>query len=231
MRTSTIGITSSRIAARITGILALIGIPLAAAIPAAAQSLNDVENQLYKKEQFFQPVNTPAPEFALQDADGQRWDLDGLKGKVVVLNFIYASCKDVCPLQTDLISHIQEAVNQTPLRDRVQFISITTDPARDTPDVLKAYGPIHGLDPTNWVFLTIGQGEPEDVTRQLAERYGLKFTRTQDGEFVHGVVTSVIDRDGVLRAKFHGLAFDPTNLVSFIAFLANYVHKDRKSVV
>lgn len=206
-------------------ILILMGLSLAAvfATPTRAQSLAEVESALYKKEQFFQPVNTQTPEFALQDADGRPWNLDTLKGKVVVLQFVYASCKDVCPLLSDLMSHLQEMTNHTAMRDRVQFVSITTDPARDTPDVLKAYGPIHGLAAKNWVFLTTRPGQPDDATRQLAERFGLKFTKTDDGEFVHGAVTHIIDRDGVRRANFHGLDFDPTNLIGFVNFLANYV--------
>src|SRR3546814_4302301 len=52
--------------------------------------------------------------------------------------------------------------------DQVQFVTITTDPVNDTPEVLKAYGPAHGLDSTNWVFLTSGPGRPE-VTRELVE--------------------------------------------------------------
>ena len=78
--------------------LALIGVSLVIAMPASAQSLNDIETQLYKKEQFFQPVNTAAPTFALRDADDHPWDLGKLKGTVIVLQFIYGGCKDVCPL-------------------------------------------------------------------------------------------------------------------------------------
>jgi hypothetical protein len=117
------------------------------------------------------------------------------------------------------------------MRDHVQFVSITTDPARDTTEVLKACGPPHGLDPSNWTFLTTRPGQPEDATRQLAERFGHKFTPADNGEFVHGIVTHVIDRDGVLRANFHGLKFDPTNLVSLVNALVNDVHKPGEAAV
>ena len=116
-------------------------------------------------------------------------------------------------------------INLTPMRDQVQFVSITTDPARDAPDVLKAYGPAHGLDGANWTFLTTRPGQPDDATRQLAERFGHKFTRTNDGEYAHGVVTHVIDRDGRLRGNFHVLKFDPANLVTLVNALVNDVHK------
>uniref|UniRef100_UPI0013D81A57 SCO family protein n=2 Tax=Pseudomonadota TaxID=1224 RepID=UPI0013D81A57 len=75
----------------------------------------------------------------------------------VVLHFIYTSCPDVCPLHAEKIAEIQKMVNSTPMKDQVVFTSITTDPSKDTPDVLKAYGPAHGLDPVNWLFLTTTQ--------------------------------------------------------------------------
>src|SRR3546814_15842350 len=91
------------------------------------------------------------------------------------------------------------------MKDRWQFVSITTDPANDTPDMLKAYGPAHGLDPANWVFLTAGPDQGEDTTRKLVEAYGHRFMITEDGLQVHGVVTHVIDRGGPWSANFHGL--------------------------
>lgn len=222
---ATLGPTRSNVSRALLGGLGFAVIAVAVAMPATAQSLQQVEAQLYKRERFFQPVNQPAPKFELQDADGHPWSLDGLKGKVVVLHFIDAHCKDKCPLQSDLIGRIQEMINQTPMRDKVQFVSITVNPSQDTPDILKAYGPIHGLDPVNWLFLTTRPGQPEDATRQIAERFGLKFTRTDDGQFIHGVVTHIIDREGMLRGKFHGLEFDPTNLIAFVNALVNDVHK------
>ncbi len=66
---------------------------------------------------------------------------------------------------------------------------------------------------------------PEDATRKLAERYGHKFTLDQGGYQLHGVVTHVIDGEGRWRANFHGLEFDPTNLVVFVNALINDVHR------
>ncbi|MCT9000279.1 SCO family protein [Chelativorans intermedius] len=99
---------------------------------------------------------------------------------------------------------------------------MTTDPERDTPEVLKGYGPVHGLDPaTNWLFLTSGPDKPEDTTRKFAERFGHGFTVTEDGYQVHSVVTHIIDQNGRWVANFHGLGFEPTNMVLFINGLIN----------
>jgi len=112
-------------------------------------------------------------------------------------------------------------VNQTPMRELVQFVTITTDPKHDTPEVMRDYGPAHRLDPANWTFLTSGPERPEDTTRKLAERFGHTFSETEDGYQVHGVVTHVIDREGRWQANFHGLEFEPTNLVLYINALTH----------
>jgi protein SCO1 len=48
---------------------------------------------------------------------------------------------------------VQDLINQSPMKEHVQFVSITTDPSRDTPDVLRDYGRAHKFDPVNWEFL------------------------------------------------------------------------------
>jgi protein SCO1/2 len=179
---------------------------------------------LGSKERYFQPLDKPAPAFTLRNADGTTVRLADLRGKVVVLHFIYASCPDVCPLHADRIAEIQAMVNQTPMKEQVQFISVTTDPVKDTADVLGDYGPAHGLAPVNWSFLTTMPEQPEDATRKLAEAFGHKFTKTDDGYQMHGVVTHVIDQEGRWRANFHGLRFEPVNLVMFVNALVNDVH-------
>ncbi|MBY0331040.1 MAG: SCO family protein [Acetobacteraceae bacterium] len=188
---------------------------------ARAHSLPEVEARLHDREQFFQPFEArPAPDFALQDPEGRPVGLADLRGKVVVLHFIYASCPDVCPLHADLIARIQEMVSLTPMRERVRFVTITTDPERDTPEVMRGYGEARGLDPVNWTFLTSGAERPEEG-RRLAEAYGLRFVPTPDGMQMHAVVTHAIDREGRLRARFHGLGFDPTNLVVYLNALTH----------
>lgn len=192
---------------------------------ARAHSLKDLEKLLGDKEKYFQPIDKAAPDFALQDADRRAVRLADLRGKVVVLHFIYAGCPDVCPLHADRIAEIQSMVNQTPMKAQVQFVSITTDPRNDTPDVLRVYGEQHRLDTANWVFLTSGKDQPEDATRKLALRFGHKFMKQEDGYQVHGIVTHIIDKDGSWRANFHGLRFEPTNMVVFINALVNDAYR------
>ena len=112
-------------------------------------------------------------------------------------------------------------ISLTPMKDRVQFISVTTDPVNDTPDVLRDYGSAHGLKDANWMFLTTTPGQAEDTTRKLATQFGHKFIKTDDGYQTHGVVTHIIDKSGRWAANFHGLRFKPVNLVLYINGLTN----------
>lgn len=193
--------------------------------PASAHSLQDLESRLTDRERYVELTNRKAPGFTLDNADGTAVSLDDFAGKVVVLYFTYARCTDVCPLQSQLIARVQEQINATPLRDAVQFISIATDAEdnAETIDIMRSYATVHGLDAANWLFLYRGSGE-ESATIELAMRYGLKFTYTEDGVQMHGVVTHVIDANGVIRARYHGLGFDPTNLTLYVNALANDRH-------
>ena len=197
----------------------------ALATAAAAHSLGELQAKLLEEEKYFQPDDKAAPSFTLGNADGKVFRLADFRGEVVVLHFIYASCPDVCPLHADRIAEIQRMVNRTPMKDRVQFISISTDPEHDTPEILRGYGPAHGLDDANWVFLTTLPDQPADLTRKLVEAYGHKFARTENGQLAHGVVTHVIDKEGRWRANFYGLEFASVNLIRFVNALTNDVQR------
>jgi protein SCO1/2 len=203
----------------------ILGLVLLATLPdsTSAHSLKGLEDQLTASEPYIQVVDQPAPDFDLQDANGHATSLKGLHGKVVVLYFIYASCPDVCPLLSEKIANIQQQIDTTPMRDILEFVAVTTDPVRDNPDVLRNYGPAHGLDPANWLFLTSGVDHPT-ATRELAKAYGLEFTPMGDGTFMHGLVTHVIDKSGNLRARFHGLKFKNISLILYVNALTNDNH-------
>lgn len=191
------------------------------ALLAGAHTLDEVESDLMGKEPYFQPADTDAPEFDLQDADGRAVKLSDFRDKIIVLNFVYTNCPDSCPLHAEKIAAIQKMVNLTPMKDQVQFISVTTVPTRDNGQALRDFGENHGLDPMNWVFLTAKPGQPETITRELAKTYGVEFKLMDNGEQMHGVLTNVIDQEGRLSGRFHGMEFADLNLVIFANALIN----------
>ena len=74
----------------------------------------------------------PAPEFTLTTTDGGRLSLADLRGKVVAVTFIYATCTDTCPILTAKMAGIQKRLGPD-FGSKVRFVSITVDPERDTP--------------------------------------------------------------------------------------------------
>ncbi|RYF32474.1 MAG: SCO family protein [Comamonadaceae bacterium] len=78
-----------------------------------------------------------ARNFKLTDADGKERTLADFKGKVVVLFFGYAQCPDVCPTTMTEMAQVKKELGKD--GDKLQVVFITVDPARDTPEVMKAY--------------------------------------------------------------------------------------------
>lgn len=102
-----------------------------------------------------------------QDGISVRFYDDLLKGKSVAVNVIYTSCKDECPLETAILVQLQRLLGDRVGKD-IFFYSISIDPNRDTPEVLKAYAEKFGVGP-GWLFLT---GKPEDI-KLVTKKLGL----------------------------------------------------------
>ena len=146
----------------------------------------------------------PAPEFTLTTQDNARLSLRGLRGKIVAVTFIYASCVDTCPLLTAKLAGLQSKLGAD-FGPKVFFASVTVDPERDTPEVLKRYAQAHGAKPAGWAFLT---GTPAEIG-DVEKKYGIFAKRNPRGDVDHTFLTSLIDRDGVLRVQYLGVRFDP----------------------
>lgn len=157
------------------------------------------------------PTIGPAPAFTLTAEDERRLSLADLRGKVVVLTFIYTACADTCPLLTAKMATLQGRLGAD-FGPRVFFVSVTVDPERDTPAVLKGYAVTHGVRFDGWAFLT---GTPAEI-RDVGKRYGIFAKKTARGDVDHTFLTSVIDPRGVLRVQYMGVRFEPTELLTDI---------------
>jgi protein SCO1/2 len=185
---------------------------------AGAHSINEAQKELQKQDRYIQMVNYEAPGFALEDPHGRKVSLADFRGKVVILNFIYARCKEACPLHSQLLAKVQDQVNATLMRDQVQFVTIATDTedAAATAQVMRGHGKAHGLDPANWVFLFRGAAGAPDAGIKMAKKYGLEFVVVSGKAQMHAVVTHVIDQQGIMKARFHSLRFKPEHLTAFV---------------
>jgi protein SCO1 len=155
-----------------------------------------------------------APEFALTSQDGARVRLADFRGKVVAVTFIYTLCSSTCPVLTPLMSRVQDQLGAD-FGTNVAFVSITVDPERDTPEVLKLYAEAFGADRAGWSFLTGTPAAIQDVTR----RYGVFASNNAGGDIDHTFLTSIVDRRGFLRVQYLGVRFDPDEFRSDILSL------------
>lgn len=134
---------------------------------ATAQALATAGSSRWGSEYF------PNVELTNQDGQKLRFYDDVIKDKIVAINFIFTSCRAICPAETARMRQVEKALGEQMGRD-VFFYSISIDPDRDTPEVLKAYAAKFGTGP-GWQFLT---GKEEDVIL-LQKKLGLWVTDAQ----------------------------------------------------
>jgi len=150
------------------------------------------------------PRIAPAPEFTLTSQDGAQVTLADFRGKVVAVTFIFTLCTQTCPVLTPMMSFVQDRLGDD-FGSKIAFASITVDPERDTPEVLKEYAQAFGANLAGWSFLTCALATIQDVTR----RYGGYASKAGNGDVDHTFLTSLVDPKGVLRVQYLGVRFDP----------------------
>jgi protein SCO1/2 len=183
--------------------LVLALVVLASVMPAAVTLVEQPPDALHLTSQTL-PKIAPAPGFTLTSQDGTQISLADLRGKVVAVTFIFTLCTTTCPVLTPMMSLVQDQLRPD-FGNQVVFASITVNPERDTPEILKLYAQMYGVDIAGWSFLT---GSPP-VIQDLTRRYGVFAAKDTDGGIEHSLLTSIVDRRGILRVQYLGARFDP----------------------
>lgn len=143
---------------------------------------------------------TPLREFPrLIDHEGQTFTFGSLAQKTVILNFIFTHCPSSCPIQTKSLVDVQAALPKT-LIPKVQFVSVTMDPARDSAHVLKRYAQAMQVNFQNWTFLT---GEDSVITR-MQQQYEATVPLQGDSLMHHAVRVYLLDAKGRVMQKYTG---------------------------
>ena len=150
-----------------------------------------------------------APAFRLTDQEGASLSLADLSGNWVLLDFVYTQCPGPCPILTGIHVDVQRQL-PADLRERVHLVSISLDPARDTPEAMKAYALAHGADLSDWSFLTGDAGAIDDVLSD----YGVGSGVQPNGQIEHLVITFLIDAEGHIQKRYLGLEHTPEAIVS-----------------
>lgn len=208
----------------------LLAVTLSFSPMAWSHDLGSMEKHMSEAEPYTQVMNQPAPGFSLQDPDGKPVSLADFRGKPVVLYFLYARCRDECPLHSLKIKQVQDQVAEAGLNDQIQFVAIATDieDAAATAELMRHHPKHYGLVTSSWTYLYGGPGR-EKAGMELAKTYTLEFTPVGDSVQLHGVVTHLIDPEGQMRARYHGLDFDTVSLISYAAALLHGEHGEAQS--
>lgn len=102
----------------------------------------------------------------LIDQHGHAFSPDSLAHHVVLFNFIYTHCATTCSLQTYVLAQVMQAL-PAHVRSRVQFVSVSIDPANDTPEKLRTFAQQMQADLAGWRFLTGDAQQIEQLARHL----------------------------------------------------------------
>lgn len=160
------------------------------------------------------PVIGPMPDFALTSHRGRSFAARDLAGQVGVLTFIFTHCKDACPALTAKLVDIQKRLAGQGGKS-VMFMAVSVDPARDTPEVLARYAGTLGATAPAWHFLT-GSSAAVDAT---ARGFAALARRQDNGEVDHSFLTSLIDRQGMIRVQYLGVRFSPGEFIADVRAL------------
>ncbi|MBI3333224.1 MAG: SCO family protein [Candidatus Omnitrophica bacterium] len=136
------------------------------------------------------------PAFHLTDETGRPFESGRLKGKVWVADFIFTSCAGSCPQITERMRSLQGR-----LPAAVQLVSISVDPARDTPTALAGYAKRAGAEPGRWHFLTGSAAAIESLVRG---GFRLSYAEGEGpGEpITHSVRFALVDQQGRIRGSY-----------------------------
>jgi protein SCO1 len=144
----------------------------------------------------------------LVDQNGANVSLTSLKGKPMVVDFIYTSCPGTCLMETAKLANVALRLGPE-LGSKVSIVSITVDPEHDGPKQLLDYSRQQGADEKGWYFLT---GSPADIDRTLG---GFKMFREKepDGSVSHIVSMFLVGPDGRELHEYNGEIVKPASIV------------------
>lgn len=161
-------------------------------------------------DERFAQIDKEVPDFSLTNQDGKKISFNDFRGKALAVTFIYSRCPlpEYCILMSKNFSDLTlQLQNNAELREKIRLLSISFDPATDTPETLKKYGLGYlGKDAkADFTIWQLATGKDADV-RKIADFFGLRYEvdRNDKTQFNHSLRTIVIAPDGKVKKVFSG---------------------------
>jgi protein SCO1/2 len=144
-------------------------------------------------------------DFTLTNQDDKSFRLSQLRGKVVLVSFVFTTCNGSCPATTHRMALVERDIEKAGLLDRVHLVSITLDPARDKPTVLRDYMQLFDIASKHWTFLT---GAQKDIDAVLSD-WGMWVRPAANGQLDHPSRVFLLDPRGRVREIYDLQFFRP----------------------
>lgn len=159
------------------------------------------------------------PNYTLRNQNDREIRIQNYRGKVLLLTFIYTRCPipDYCTLMSNNFAQIDRALGQDPeLYSKTHLLSVSIDPAYDTPEVMRSYGGAHTERYQNetfahWEFAVA----KDDETKKMAEFFGLRYYPQKD-EIIHGLRTVIVTPEGKVAKIYKDNKWTPEEVMSEI---------------
>lgn len=157
------------------------------------------------------------PDYLLRNQDNREIRIHNYRGRSLLLDFIYTRCPipDACTLMSNKFAQVDRELGQDPeLYEKTHLLSVSIDPAYDTPEVLRSYGSAHTERYqketfAHWEFAAA----KDDETRKMAEFFGLRYY-PQNNEIIHGIRTVIINPDGKIAKIYTDNKWTPDEIVN-----------------
>lgn len=146
------------------------------------------------------PRITLSPGYLLFDQQGNRLTSEDMRGKITLYTFTYTACQSPCLATSPFLQTLQARLPELEPSDMpIEFVTISIDPERDTPEVLAAYAHDLGADLETWHFVT---GTPERLKWVIGGGFGVYYDRRDDGTLALDTAVMLVDWTGTLRAEY-----------------------------
>lgn len=158
----------------------------------------------------YREVGETVPDFALYDQAGRVVQSARFRGKQVMINFIFSRCPvaTMCPAATAKFMAVQKLARVAGVKN-LELVSITLDPAYDTPGVLKDYADQRGIDTANFSFLT----GPETAIKDLLAQFGV-IAEFKGDLLQHTLTTLLVNEGGKIAHRADGSVWEPADFVA-----------------
>ncbi len=148
------------------------------------------------------------------DQKGNQVRLSDFEGRPVVMSMIFTNCGYACPMIVRDMKRIGAQLPEHQVQD-VQYLLVTLDPDRDTPEMMQKFATAHRLDDCQWTLL---RGSKSQV-RMLAVALGISYRQESDGQFAHSNLVTILDTAGEIAHQQRGLEQDGQSSAKVISDL------------